>query len=72
VETVDEKTRRAFRPADREVCASESCFATFEGSPAHEDEVRHCNRGGPDGGHAHTWDGQRWQLVAGHMEHDRT
>jgi hypothetical protein len=70
--TLDEKTRRALRPADRQTCAAESCFATFEGSPAHEDEVRHCNRGGPDGGHLHRWDGQRWQLRAGRMEHDHT
>jgi len=47
------------------------CFATFEATPAATDAVRHCNRAGPDGGHVHRWDGQRWQVAAGDMQHDR-
>jgi len=57
---------------ERQSCQKKGCFATFEASPAHADEVRHCNRGGPDGGHAHRWDLTSWQVVAGSaMEHDR-
>jgi hypothetical protein len=56
----------------RQSCATETCFATFEAAPAREDEVRHCNRTGPDGGHPNRWDGQRWQVVSGQMQHDRT
>jgi len=63
---------RAAASEARQSCAAENCFATFEGSAAAADETRHCNRGGPDGGHAHRWDGHRWQLVAGRMEYDRT
>ena len=70
--SLDATTRRGFGSAERQPCASKSCFATFEGSPANEGEVRHCNRGGPDGGHAHRWDGTSWQVVAGQMEHDRS
>jgi hypothetical protein len=55
----------------RESCATKTCFATFDGANAREGEVRHCNRAGPDGGHPHRWDGQRWQVVAGAMQHDR-
>jgi hypothetical protein len=57
---------------ERQSCLVQGCFATFEASPAREDEVRHCNRAGPDGGHVHRWDGQRWQAVVGDMQHDRT
>ncbi|HEV7525230.1 MAG TPA: hypothetical protein VGP92_09695 [Acidimicrobiia bacterium] len=64
-------TRRAFGSGERASCATDTCFATFDGTPAREDEVRHCNRGGPDGGHANRWDGTRWQAVSGRMQHDR-
>jgi hypothetical protein len=57
---------------ERQACLVNGCFATFEGSPAREDEVRHCNRGGPDGGHVHRWDGQAWKVAVGDMEHDRS
>jgi hypothetical protein len=57
---------------ERQSCLTKGCFATFEASPAREGEVRHCNRTGPDGGHANRWDGQHWQVVAGGMEHDRS
>jgi hypothetical protein len=56
----------------RQSCATKGCFATFESSPAHDGEVRHCNRSGPDGGHPHRWDGTSWQVVEGHMQHDLT
>jgi hypothetical protein len=72
VTSLDATTRRAFRSAERQPCVTKSCFATFEAGSAREDEVRHCNRAGPDGGHAHRWDGQRWQVVTGQMQHDRT
>ena len=55
----------------RQSCLVNGCFATFR-SQAREGDVRHCNRTGPDGGHAHRWDGQHWQVVAGGMEHDRS
>ena len=70
--TLGANTRGAFGSTERQSCATESCFATFDGSPAHEDDERHCNRGGPDGGHANRWDGKRWQPVNGRMQHDRT
>ena len=53
-------------------CVTKTCFATFEAGPAHEGDVRHCNRGGPDGGHPNRWDGSTWQVVEGHMQHDRS
>jgi hypothetical protein len=56
---------------ERQVCLTQECRAAFEASPAQLDDVRHCNRTGPDGGHAHRWDGARWQLQTGVMEHDR-
>jgi len=59
-------------PQERQPCLKKGCFSTLEASPAHPDEIRHCNRSGPDGGHPHRWDGAAWQLVAGAMEHDRT
>jgi hypothetical protein len=55
----------------RQSCVTESCFATFEASAAQDGELRHCNRAGPDGGHAHRWDGERWRVVVGQMQHDR-
>jgi hypothetical protein len=55
----------------RESCVTKGCFATFEASAARDDEVRHCNRGGPDGGHVNRWDGQSWQS-AGVMQHDHS
>jgi hypothetical protein len=55
----------------RQSCLVKGCFATFEASPAAAGAVRHCNRAGPDGGHVHRWDGQRWQVAAGDMQHDR-
>ena len=69
--TLTATTSRASGPAKRQPCAYENCFATFEDSPGRQDEIRHCNRGGPDGGHAHRFDENCWQLVAGRMEHDR-
>ena len=56
----------------REPCHGKGCFATFEASSAHANEIRHCNRGGPDGGHPHRWDETSWLLVADAMEHDRS
>ena len=55
----------------RQSCVTQTCFATFDGARAQEGDVRHCNRAGPDGGHAHRWDGQSWQVVSGQMQHDR-
>ncbi len=55
----------------RQPCITESCFATFDTTRVREGDVRHCNRAGPDGGHANRWDGQAWQVVAGRMQHDR-
>ncbi len=72
METSPSGTRRAFGSTERESCLTETCFATFDSSPARENDVRHCNRGGPDGGHAQRWDGQSWQIVADRMQHDRT
>jgi hypothetical protein len=69
--TLDAISRRASGPAKRQACAAENCFATFEDSPPRPGETRHCNRGGPDGGHAHHWDDGSWHLVSGRMEHDR-
>ena len=70
--SIDTHPRRGFGSAARQSCVNKACFATFEGSPAADDEVRHCNRGGPDGGHAHRWDGKQWQVVDGKMQHDRS
>jgi hypothetical protein len=56
----------------RQPCASPGCFATFATRQPAADEVRHCNRAGPDGGHANRWDGQRWQVVTGTLQHDRS
>ena len=58
--------------AERQPCVEKNCFATFEAYGAREDEVRHCNRGGPDGGHTHRWDGTRWQVIDGRLQHDRS
>jgi hypothetical protein len=68
--TLGANPRNAYGSTDRQSCITASCFATFDGSPARTDEVRHCNRGGPDGGHPNTWDGTRWQAVSGRMQHD--
>ena len=57
---------------ERQPCQKKGCFATFEASAARPDEIRHCNRGGPDGGHLHRWDLTAWKVVAGTMEHDRS
>ncbi len=57
--------------SSRGPCGSPGCFATFETREPSDDEVRHCNRSGPDGGHANRWDGQCWQLVTGQLQHDR-
>jgi hypothetical protein len=64
--------RHTFSSAARQPCVSENCFATFESGSPDEGDVRHCNRSGPDGGHAQRWDGRRWQVVTGRMQHDRT
>ena len=58
-------------PAGREACQVEGCFATFVAGPAAEGATRYCNRSGPDGGHVHRWDGERWRAGAGAMQHDR-
>jgi hypothetical protein len=63
---------RGYGSSPRQSCTTESCFATFESAAAREDDVRHCNRSGPDGGHANRWDGEQWQTVSGRMQHDRT
>jgi hypothetical protein len=55
--------------ADRQSCGFASCFATFAGGHARPGELRHCNRAGPDGGHPHEWDGERWIVDVGKMEH---
>jgi hypothetical protein len=70
--SLDTQARRPFRREQRQSCATKTCFATFAADPADQDAIRHCNRAGPDGGHAHRWDGQNWQLVAGKMQHDRS
>jgi hypothetical protein len=56
----------------RQACLVKGCFATFVSGGAAVDATRSCNRSGPDGGHVHRWDGQRWQDGAGAMQHDRT
>jgi len=56
----------------RQSCLSNGCFATFDASPADEGKVRHCNRAGPQGGHAQRWDGDCWKAVVGAMKHDRS
>ena len=56
----------------RQGCREPGCFASFEPSAAHTDEVRHCNRGGPDGGHPHQWNGTTWEVTTGAMQHDRS
>jgi hypothetical protein len=59
--------------AGRQSCLVKGCFATFVNGGAAVGAVRSCNRSGPDGGHVHRWDGQRWQAGAGAaMQHDRT
>jgi len=55
----------------RRGCAFKGCFATFSDAKPRDDEVRHCNRSGPDGGHANRWDGRSWQTADGAMQHDR-
>ena len=67
----DARMRSAYGSTERQSCATETCFATFEAGSARDDEVRHCNRSGPDGGHGNRWDGQRWQPVGGRMQHDK-
>jgi hypothetical protein len=56
---------------DRQTCGLSTCFATFAGGPARRGELRHCNRAGPDGGHPHEWNGERWIVAVGKMEHDQ-
>ena len=63
---------RGFAALQRQSCVTETCFATFDSSAARDEEVRHCNRAGPDGGHAQRWDGHAWQIVTGRMQHDLT
>jgi len=58
--------------AGRQACLVKGCFATFVAGAAAVGALRSCNRSGPDGGHVHRWDGQRWQAGAGAMQHDRT
>ncbi len=69
--TLGPDPRRSYGVTTRASCATEACFASFDGAPARADEVRHCNRTGPDGGHANKWDGANWQAVTGRMQHDR-
>ena len=64
--------RPTYGPPQRQPCATKDCFATFDARPARDDEVRHCNRTGPDGGHSHRWDGTSWQVVEGRLQHDRS
>jgi hypothetical protein len=57
----------------RQPCREPGCFASFDAGFAEAEEIRHCNRSGPDGGHPHRWDLSTWQLVAEQsMEHDRS
>ena len=56
----------------RQACLVNGCFATFVAGSASVGMVRSCNRSGPDGGHVHRWDGERWLAGAGEMQHDRT
>ncbi len=70
--SLDGPPRHVFGTTERHGCTTETCFATFDSTPAREGEVRHCNRSGPDGGHGQRWDGQLWQTVTGEMQHDRT
>ena len=65
-------SRNAFGSTERQTCVTGTCFATFDGASPRDNEVRHCNRAGPDGGHAHQWDGQAWQVVSGKMQHDHS
>ena len=60
--------QRTYGSSAHQTCGTTTCFATFESGPARQNEVRHCNRSGPSGGHAHRWDGERW-LVVGTMQH---
>ena len=69
--TPQASTGRGYGSGERQSCATETCFASFDAGAPRDDEVRHCNRGGPDGGHPNRWDGQRWNVVAGEMQHDR-
>jgi hypothetical protein len=55
----------------RQQCGTEACRATFEVGTPHDGTIRFCNRSGPDGGHPSRFDGQSWQAVADHMEHDQ-
>jgi hypothetical protein len=55
---------------ERKECLTKECRATFDASPADKGKVRHCNRAGPQGGHAQQWGGKRWQVVSGKTEHD--
>jgi hypothetical protein len=59
-------------PRGRQACLFKGCFATFVADSAAAGTARYCNRSGPDGGHVHRWDGQRWVIGAGDMQHDRT
>jgi hypothetical protein len=70
--SVDAKPGRRFAATDRRSCVAKGCFATFDASAADEGTVRHCNRAGPDGGHALRWDGRAWQALEGLMQHDRS
>ena len=64
--------RGAGAAPSRQPCGATTCFATFDVEVgAVDDDVRHCNRAGPDGGHIHRRDANGWQLVTGHMQHDR-
>ena len=55
----------------RQGCLEQGCFASFEPGAPKPDEIRSCNRTGPNGGHSHKWDGSAWRL-SGVMEHDRS
>jgi hypothetical protein len=58
------------RWAERGQCPTGECRATFDASSPREDDVRYCNRAGPDGGHPTRFDGTRWQAASDRMEHD--
>jgi hypothetical protein len=69
--SLDRRVTGAGAYTRREPCMTQTCFATFSGTTAGVDEIRYCNRPGPEGGHAHRWNGDRWSSMTGAMEHDR-
>jgi hypothetical protein len=65
----DARVPQRFSSPEHRTCGTDTCFATFEVGAARDGEMRHCNRSGPGGGHAHRWDGAQWRVVTGKTEH---